>query len=540
MKIKFKDKLSDKSKFILLILLVSIIRIILTNKSSLYFFNSEYDDYLVLARAQQIVNGNWLGQYNYLTLVKGIGFELFLILFNFLKISFLSAQSIMYTLACIYFLYAIRNLVKSKKTLFIIYLLMLFNPVSLGYDTFQRVYRYSIIPFQVIFIFSSYYLLYENIVNMKGKILPHILIATIFLTWFRLTIETYIWIIPFILVVTVLLIINMIKNKKHIIFNILLALLPILAMFGAVEGVKCINNKVYGMYVYNDILETNFSDALKAIYSVDVHDDIDYVSVSQKKLEKLYEISPSLNKISEDLYFSIEGWKEYDQIRNDEIEDGWFYWALKQTVFDSGYNTPQKANEFYGNVAKEINLAIEENKVDSKPVMLSPLMSPFKIEYIPKMFLTIGTTFLYVMSFWENDLIIVENKMHIDEEFFVISKCIDNLNFITYTILELIVFAYIFVSLFVYMYGFYSYYKLCKKYLFEHDSSCKNTWLLVTACLLTTFIIIVGVSYTHISAFYSFKPSYFAGCYPLMWIFALLNIAFYKENIKVGEENENN
>ena len=89
MKIKFKDKLSDKSKFILLILLVSIIRIILTNKSSLYFFNSEYDDYLVLARAQQIVNGNWLGQYNYLTLVKGIGFELFLILFNFLKISFL-------------------------------------------------------------------------------------------------------------------------------------------------------------------------------------------------------------------------------------------------------------------------------------------------------------------------------------------------------------------------------------------------------------------------------------------------------------------
>lgn len=307
--------------FIVFIIIASVLRIILTSEIPIYIHNSTHDDLLVIQRAMSICDGKWLGDYTNLTLVKGIGFELFLVFFNLLRISYVNAQSIMYILANLYFIYSIRNIIKSKIYLGIIYVLMLFNPISLSYSTFQRVYRYNLIPFQVIFIMSSYYILYENLTKKQGRIWPHVLIATLFLTWFRLTIESYIWIMPFVIVVTILLIINIIKNKRKIISNIIAVIIPLVFMIVIITYIKLINQATYGVFAYNELYDTNFSNALKAIYSVDVHDNIEYVSVSQKKLEKLYEISPSLNSIKENLDDAVDSWMDYDQIKNDEIED---------------------------------------------------------------------------------------------------------------------------------------------------------------------------------------------------------------------------
>ena len=540
-KSKDKKKINDKIKFIIMIVLVSIIRFVLTSQSSIYVFGSKYDDLLVIKRAKSIIKGNWLGSYNHLTLVKGIGFEIFLVIFNFLKISFVNAQSIMYILACIYFIYAIRNLIKSKKFLLVIYVLMLFNPISLGFETFQRVYRYSIIHFQVLFVFSSYYLLYENINEKKGILWPHILLASIFLTWFRLTIESYIWIIPFVLVVTGMLIFNIIKNKKQIILKILIVIIPIFVMFVTVYGIKIINQNKYGNFVYNEILETSFSDALKAIYSVDIHDDIQYVSVSQNKLEKLYEISPSLNSIKSVLNKRLVHWKKYDQVRNDEIEDGWFYWALRESVEFAGYNTAEEANNFYKNIANEIDLAIEEGKVDSKVVMSNPLMSPFRNGYVSELLITMFKSFMYVISFDGIDVLTINNEVTFNG-FTMLEKCISNKNLITTAILGTIIITYQMVGIIAFIISFVIYCAICKKYCFDHKSSCKNIWLISTACILTSILLITGVSYTHISAFNSINSVYLVGCYPLIGIFILLNIIFYIENDKeffnVGEINE--
>ena len=307
--------------FIVFIIIASLVRLVLTSKIPIYIYNSTHDDFLVIQRAMSICDGRWLGDYSNLTLVKGIGFELFLVIFNSLKISYVTAQSIMYILANLYFIYSIRNVIKSKVYLGIIYVFMLFNPISLSYSTFQRVYRYNLIPVQVIFIISSYYILYENLTKKQGKIWPHMLIATLFLTWFRLTIESYIWIMPFVIEVTILLIINIIKNKRKIILNIVTVIIPLVFMISVVIYIKFINWSAYGIFAYNELYDTNFSNALKSIYSVDIHDNIEYVSVSQKKLEKLYEISPSLNSIKENLDDTVNSWMDYDQIKNDEIED---------------------------------------------------------------------------------------------------------------------------------------------------------------------------------------------------------------------------
>ena len=530
-------------KLLIIFIIITVIKFIVASQSSIYISISEYDDWLVINRAQSIIDGQWLGNYTHLTLVKGIGFEIFLCVFNFLKISFVSAQAIMYIVACIYFIYAIRNIVKSKKVLLCIYFFMLFNPISIGFDTFQRVYRYNIIQFQILFIFSSYYLLYEKISQKKKKILPHILVAMIFLTWFRLTIESYFWILPFIFVVTGILIFNIIKEEKNVILkilNILIIFLPILAMVGTVTGIKCLNKKVYGVYVYNDILETNFSEAIKAIYSVDVNDNIELVSVSQKKLEKLYKISPTLQKIQFNLDKNLLKWKDYDQIKNNEIEDGWFYWVFKVSVFEAGYDTPQKADNFYKNVAKEINDAKNDGEIKTKSVMPNPLMSPYRDGYISKLLLTMLKSVKYIVSFEDITVDIIKHEIDFND-LVVLQKCINNKNLITTAILFFIVVLYKFVGPCLFVISCMGYFITNKKYLFKHEKEYKNIWLISTACLLTTILIIAGVSYTHISAFNSINSLYLVGAYPLIGIFICLNgFVFIKKFFDLGEIDEKN
>lgn len=535
---KVKIKFSDKEKvalFIIFIVFFTLLRCILTSQSSINIFYSEYDDLLVIERARNMSYGNWLGEYNHLTLVKGIGFEIFLVIFNFLNISFLNAQNLMYILACLYFVYAIRNSIKNKFYILIIYILMIFNPISFASNTFQRVYRYNIIIFQVIYIISSYYILYENIIKKTGKLWPHILIASIFLTWFRLTIESYIWLMPFVGVVTILLIINIIKNKEKIIRNIIKVLIPIFMMICVVTGIKYVNLKVYNTWVYNEIYETSFADALKAIYSVDVHDNIKLVSVSQKKIEKLYEISPSLKSIKTILDERLEGWKNYDEIANDEIEDGWFYWAFRETVDFSGYDTPEKANNFYKNVASEINSAIEEGKVDSRPVMSNPLMSPFRKEYISEILVAMSKSFFHIISFTDVSPEIYDIAES-NYDFKILDKCFDNYNVITTSILCIIALLYK-LNIIAFIISFVIYIYMSIQYLIKRKIENKNVWLLTTACILSIIVLIVGVSYTHISAFNSIKSMYLAGAYPLIIIFIWLNIFGYKEHRKSEKEN---
>ena len=73
------------------------------------------DEYLMLYQAENLIRGNYLGIYDCLTLVKGIGFPLFLTLAFKIGISYLSLYSIFYSSACLISLIPIKKMVKNKK-----------------------------------------------------------------------------------------------------------------------------------------------------------------------------------------------------------------------------------------------------------------------------------------------------------------------------------------------------------------------------------------------------------------------------------------
>ena len=82
-----------------------------------------HDDWLMVHLADTLRSGQWLGEYNDLTLTKGMFFPLFLAVCNFLQISYLNAAALFYTVSCMVFVYGVRPLLKKYRFLAVLYLM---------------------------------------------------------------------------------------------------------------------------------------------------------------------------------------------------------------------------------------------------------------------------------------------------------------------------------------------------------------------------------------------------------------------------------
>ena len=69
-----------------------------------------HDDWIMVHMADALRSGQWLGEYNDLTLTKGMFFPLYLAVLNFLRLSYLSVSALLYTVSCMIFVYALRPL----------------------------------------------------------------------------------------------------------------------------------------------------------------------------------------------------------------------------------------------------------------------------------------------------------------------------------------------------------------------------------------------------------------------------------------------
>ena len=59
-----------------------------------------HDDWIMVHLADTLRSGQWLGEYNSLTLTKGMFFPLYLAVINFLHLSYLNVTALLYTVGC--------------------------------------------------------------------------------------------------------------------------------------------------------------------------------------------------------------------------------------------------------------------------------------------------------------------------------------------------------------------------------------------------------------------------------------------------------
>jgi len=386
-----------------------------------------YDDRLFLTIAESILNGRWLGEYGYVTLVKGPFYPLWIGMVSLGGIPLLLAEHIFYILACAGTAYALSPLFYRHLTTFLIFVVLLFNPMSYTTGVMTQVLREGIYPALTMFVFAC----------MIGLILRfekgylHLIVWSVSLGFalsaLWLTREEGMWIVPSMLILLVGSVVLFFRDKLSVKRKLLLFFcIPLLVTFLIIKWVMLINLKLYGIDDVTEVKSPAFLSAYGSLMRVEHTDWKPTVPVPQDVRDSLYRECPAFNELKpfltggnaqrwidiftsiKELYFTdinfarkINIYLESDtnglwrdiilKDNQSDIHGGWFIWAFRHAVAAAGYyQTGKISTEYYRKLSKEINEACRDGRIKCGSERAS-LIPPWHWEYtIPLLKTTIS------------------------------------------------------------------------------------------------------------------------------------------------------
>jgi hypothetical protein len=544
-----------KNQFPLIIGFLLVIRFVLVLGMPIFAHaGAGHDDRLMIGFADSILNGDWLGQYSEMTLIKGAMFPLLLVFNRLLGIPYVLGMTALYSAACLFFVYVLKDLLASKKFLLLLFAFLLFNPVSFADETFFRVYRNSITGAQTLLIVGGMFGLYLNRKAKPGRMIFFALVTGISFATFWLTREDGIWLLPFLVVAILITVVAIIlennKKRKQILMRSLITVIPIVLLFIGSFCISAVNAHYYGIFTTNELSSDPFAKTIKMIYSIEDPVEADNVSVSREKMAIMIGVSPTLKGIEDDISESMDRWSWYDKdapVR--EVEDGWFFWSLREAVADAGYyQNPQMAASFYENVYDELSAAVDSGKLSQRFTMPSALMSPWRSEYLQEYPVAILKTAYYIVNYKEvhsNVLMSIDDGQNGIRLFEKITGNVANypseeqetIDLIKASLLNKITLIYKLTGLILFLAAGIGYLRLSWLLLKKKREEKRfEIWLLMTAIALSVLVLILGVAYTDISAYVAISYWYLTGAYPLMIVFeglgAYILFDWYRERRK--------
>ena len=129
---------------------------------------------------------------------------------------------------------------------------------------------------------------------------------------------------------------------------------------------KLVNYLKYNSYVGVELLDSDFGDAVSALYSVRESAPQRYIEVSNANLEAIYRISPTFRSLEP--LIEKTPWRDatctYDKKLCGQIGTGYFMWALRDLMFMQGYyTTPEVAKINYRKITSDIRVACDTGKI---------------------------------------------------------------------------------------------------------------------------------------------------------------------------------
>ena len=364
-------------------LLLILLKLWLTGAHELLAKFRAYDDSLFLELAQHILNGNWLGELNYRTLIKGPGFPLFIALCYWLGIPLLLAQQLLYTIACLALMLVLRHWIKGVLTLLLFFALLLFNPFSYLYPLVGALMRESIYNSFALLFFAALLGIWQQAGEVSGRALRWSLLAGLAFAALWITREETIWTVPgYILFGFFFLPAWRWNGGSGIGYRIILYILPVAISAGAFFAVAKTNQHYYGALVYNELKSKQFASALGSLMNIREDDYHPGIIVGPRAQKRAFEVSPT--------FASLE---EHIKRRRKNRPNVFYIWTLRSAVNDGGYyadvNNVQPALDVYANIGAEITAACESGELrcfDRAPTLRPPLY-PEHIEQFPGTFL---------------------------------------------------------------------------------------------------------------------------------------------------------
>ena len=335
--------------------------------------------------AQSITAGQWLGEYDWLTLSKHMLFPLWAALCHALHIPYLAAGQLLVCGAALACTMAFAPVLKSNKSRLAVYLLLCFNPAASASFTL-RFYRDNIFPSLCMLFFAGLcgYALRCRQSCKKG--LPWLGLSGLGLAAAWLTREDGMWLLPFALVGAFILVITALRDeipavKKAV--RCLMTVIPLLILWLGILAFSTVNYTHYGLFAVSDFSSGSFAQAMGAMSRVKPEKWKPLVSVPTDVRQLLYAHVPSLAP--------LEKWLEEDEdlqnsFRNSKLDDyqaGSFYWAIRKAAWYEGvYDNAPKAQAYWQQVADEINELCDTGVLPSQSGKRSGTTPPIRPEYI--------------------------------------------------------------------------------------------------------------------------------------------------------------
>ncbi len=165
-------------------------------------------------------------------------------------------------------------------------------------------------------------------------------------------------------------------------------LVPTLVVFFASLTVKTINYAKFGVFAADAVSAPGFTAARTALLRIQPMPPIRYVAFPREVRQRAYRVSPAFRE-SESYLEGPPGriWASFGSVLGmnlgDEINTGYFLWAMKQAATEAGYNKSERQQEeYFQRVANEINAACDDRRLQCRWVF-SSLLDPHYQSYLP-------------------------------------------------------------------------------------------------------------------------------------------------------------
>ncbi len=355
-----------RSSFCLLILGVVLAKLALGYLQMTYIWvgGAPIDDELMFAAAQSISAGEWLGDYNWLTLSKQMFFAVWLALCNFVGVPYLVAGQALVCAASFAMMRAFAPVLKTYKAKAFLFIALCLNPASAASFTL-RVYRDNIFPSLCILFFAG---MIGLALRYRYKIDGYwrwLFLAGLGMGLAYITREDGVWLLPFALVASVITMVYICKEKglRHKVMRCLMQVTPYLMTAGIVYLVCAINYSQYGVFTTSDFSSGSFTEAYGAMTRIEhTEDTSSLVPVPEDVRAALYDAVPEFALLEEYLETDEAGVRGgYYNAELGDYQAGAFYWVIRKAASEIGmYETAETAEAYWQSVADGINAAIDD------------------------------------------------------------------------------------------------------------------------------------------------------------------------------------
>lgn len=333
--------------------------------SAPYFYipGSGYDDLYLLDMARSIRNTGWLGNYTYVTLIKGISFPLFMAISNALSIPYSCSLGVYHIIAVLVFCFALKKILNNRVIIAFSYLWLLYSPVTFGYIAI-RVYRNAIVFPAVIHVLGCMLMVYYNRNEKMRKLVPWLSWLGLSFSFFYYVREDSLWLLPMLIACLLICIIQTVLNssgkKKKALLKASAFIIPIAIFLLTNTAYKWVNEKNYNVFTTNDRSGSAFATLTGNMIRVEDSENLDKdIWISRSKFEHIVDACPTLAANKDTFMYYYDHWDNGSDIRGDLS-----VWAFREALNALGYYVSADTTEsFCNSVNRELLESVQDHRL---------------------------------------------------------------------------------------------------------------------------------------------------------------------------------